>query len=54
MIYVPWNKFCMIRVIWQVQDGSSTELWSSRIPMILVEEGPPNKAFLEKWYVHYE
>ena len=29
---MPWNEFCMIRVIWEVSDGFSREVWSSSLP----------------------
>ena len=45
MIYMPWNEFCMIRVIWELQDSSSRELWSLSLSpdKDIVEEGPPSK-----------
>ena len=57
MIYMPWNEFCMIRVIWEVSDSFSREVWSSSLPSDhdLTKGGsPPPKIekskFVLKWF----
>ena len=58
MIYMPWNEFCMIRVIWEVSDGFSREVWSSSLPSDhdLTRGGSPPKKieknkFVLKWFL---
>ena len=34
MIYMPWNEFCMIQVIWEVSGCFSREVCSSSLPSI--------------------
>ena len=58
MIYMPWNEFCMIRVIWEVSDSFSREVWSSSLPSDhdLTKGGsPPPKIeknkFVLKWFL---
>ena len=58
MIYMPWNEFCMIRVIWQMPDGSSREFGS----LSLLLDGDPSwggspppkfekNKFVLKWFL---
>ena len=58
MIYMPWNEFCMIRVIWEVSDGFSREVWSSSLPSdhdLTGGGSPPPKIeknkFVLKWFL---
>ena len=55
---MPWNEFCMIRVIWEVSDSFSREVWSSSLPSDhdLTKGGsPPPKIeknkFVLKWFL---
>ena len=56
MIYMPWNEFCMIQVVWEVSDDFSREVWSSSLPSdhdLTGGESPPPKIeknkFVLKW-----
>jgi len=58
MIYMSWNEFCMIRVIWEVSDGFSREVWSSSLPSdhdLTGGGSPPPKIeknkFVLKWFL---
>ena len=51
---MPWNKFSMIRVIWQLPE--SFEVPVSHMTSILEEEGPPHQnlkqnKFVLKWFL---
>ena len=55
---MPWNEFCMIRVIWEVSDGFSREVWSSSLPSdhdLTGGGSPPPKIeknkFVLKWFL---
>ena len=55
---MPWNEFCMIRVIWEVSDGFSREVWSSSLPSdhdLTGGRSPPPKIeknkFVLKWFL---
>jgi len=52
---MPWNKFCMIRVIWEVSD-ERFEVPVSHLTMTLPEEGLPHQKlkknkFVLKWFL---
>ena len=51
---MPWNEFCMIRVIWEVSDDFSREVWSSSLPSdhdLTGGGSPPPKIEKKKKFV---
>ena len=43
MINLPWNKFCLIWVLWHLPYGFSIEVWVTIQTRIKAEKGPPTQ-----------